>query len=195
MSHTPLPIWCAALTIVLVGTAMITDLRSRRIPNFLTLPALALAIVLRFAFQGWAGFGLAAGGAVLAPTLLLVMHGGKGLGMGDIKLAMAIGAILGPVLAATTMILTAIVGGFMGVAIMIRRGGILSDFMKTLLIGLPFKKKAEAEGPAADDDVPAALTMPYGVALGVGSLITLAVCWWTGQEAWFLSFVGIAGSQ
>jgi prepilin peptidase CpaA len=195
MSHTPLPIWCAVLTTVLVGTAMITDLRSRRIPNSLTFPALGVALVIRVAFQGWAGLGLALGGAVLAPTLLLVMHGGKGLGMGDVKLAMAVGAILGPVLAVTTMILTAIIGGFMGVAMLMRRGGILSNFFRTLLIGLPFKKKVETEGPAVDDSASAALTMPYGVAIGVGSLITLAVCWWTGQEAWFLSFVGIAGSQ
>jgi prepilin peptidase CpaA len=181
---------------------MITDLRSRRIPNFLTLPAFTIAIVLRLVFQGWLGFGLALGGAVLAPLLLLAMHGGKGLGMGDIKLAMAIGAILGPVLAATTMIVTAVVGGFMGVAILLKRGGIFSDFFSTLLIGLPFAKKAGARRAAAADSgevtesggTPAALTMPYGVALGVGSLITVAVCWWTGQEAWFLSFVGIAGS-
>lgn len=182
---------------MLVGTAMITDLRSRRIPNFLTLPAFTIAIVLRLVFQGWLGFGLALGGAVLAPLLLLVMHGGKGLGMGDIKLAMAIGAILGPVLAATTMIVTAVVGGFMGVAMLLKRGGIFSDFFSTLLIGLPFVKKVGARrvADAADGgSTPAALTMPYGVALGMGSLITVAVCWWTGQETWFLSFVGIAGS-
>jgi prepilin peptidase CpaA len=173
---------------------MITDLRSRRIPNVLTLPAFLAAVILRTVIQGWAGFGLALGGAVLAPLLLLAMHGGKGLGMGDLKLAMAIGAILGPVLAATTMILTAVVGGIMGVTILLRRGGILSNFMSTLLIGLPFVKKAGSRGAADVDDTPAALTMPYGVAIGMGSLITLAVCWWTGQEAWFLSFVGIAGN-
>jgi prepilin peptidase CpaA len=122
------------------------------------------------------------------------MHGGKGLGMGDVKLAMAVGAIMGPVLAITTMILTAIVGGVMGVAVLMRRGGILGDFISTISIGLPFAKKAEAKHAVDVEDTPAALTMPYGVAIGVGSLITLAVCWWTGQEAWFLSFVGIAGS-
>jgi prepilin peptidase CpaA len=179
---------------------MITDLRSRRIPNLLTLPAFAIAIVVRLAFQGWVGFGLALGGALLAPLLLLAMHGGKGLGMGDLKLAMAIGAILGPVLAVTTMILAAVVGGFMGVALLARRGGIVRDFLIALSIGLPFVKKAggksEAEVVADEDgdEEAAPLTMPYGVALGVGSLITVAVCMWTGQEAWFLSFVGIAGN-
>jgi hypothetical protein len=93
------------------------------------------------------------------------------------------------------MIITAIVGGVMGVAMLARRGGIVSEFISTILIGVPFFKKKAADGAVDANDSPAALTMPYGVAIGVGSLITLAVCWWTGQDTWFLSFVGIAGSQ
>jgi prepilin peptidase CpaA len=193
MNQMPLPIWCAALTIILVGAAMITDLRSRRIPNFLTLPTLGLALILRFAFQGWAGLGLALGGAALAPLLLLAMHGGKGLGMGDLKLAMAVGAIVGPLLAFVSMLAAAIAGGVMAVAIATKRGHGLALFLSVISIGLPFVKKERGFAEVKDD--PAPLTMPYGVAIGVGSLLTLAVCWWTGQETWFLSFVGIAGSQ
>jgi prepilin peptidase CpaA len=169
---------------------MVTDLRARRIPNSLTFPALIAALIVRTAFQGWAGLGLALAGALVAPILILAMHGGKGLGMGDVKLAMAVGAILGPVLALASMMVTAVVGGIIGVAMLMRRGGILSNYMKTILIGLPFVKKGAVDA----DETPAALTMPYGVAIGMGSLIAMAVCWWTGQETWFLSFVGIAGS-
>jgi prepilin peptidase CpaA len=174
---------------------MVTDLRSRRIPNLLTFPALLVAVVLRFWLQGWAGLGLALGGALVAPLLLLAMHGGKGLGMGDVKLAMAVGALFGPVLAIPSMIITAIAGGVMGIAMLARRGGIVSEFISTILIGVPFLRKKAADGAVDANDSPAALTMPYGVAIGVGSLITLAVCWWTGQETWFLSFVGIAASR
>ena len=114
MSPSSLPIWCAALTTALVGTAMITDLRWRRIPNVLTLSGFATALVVRIAFQGWVGLGLALGGAVLAPLLLLALHGGKGLGMGDLKLAGAIGAFLGPVLAITMILVSAVAGGARG---------------------------------------------------------------------------------
>ncbi len=192
MNQMPLPIWCAALTTMLVGAAMITDLRSRRIPNYLTLPTLGLALILRFAFQGWAGLGLALGGAALAPLLLLAMHGGKGLGMGDLKLAMAVGAIVGPLLAVVMMLVTALAGGVMALSIMTARGQGLAQFFSVLSIGLPFVKKAGES--AGFEEAPAPLTMPYGVAIGVGSLLTLAVCWWTGQDTWFLSFVGIAGN-
>lgn len=191
MTHTPLAIWCIVLTIVVVVIAMITDLLSRRIPNLLTFPALGLAIALRIAFQGWVGLGLALAGAILAPTLLLVMHGGKGLGMGDLKLAAAIGAILGPALAVATVLLTAVAGGILGIAMMLKPGGSLRNLISVISIGLPFRKKKGEDEPAPDDS-PAVMTMPYGVAIGAGSLMTLAVYWWTGNENWFLSFVGIA---
>ena len=47
------------------------------------------AIIVRMFFQGWVGLVLALSGAVLAPALLLLMHGGRGIGMGDLKLAAA----------------------------------------------------------------------------------------------------------
>lgn len=192
MSHTPFTIWCIVLTTAVVVIAVITDLLSRRIPNLLTLPAIGLAIALRIAFQGWVGLGLALAGAFLAPTLLLVMHGGKGLGMGDLKLAAAVGAFMGPALAVATMLLTAVAGGILGIAMMLKPGGSLRNFINVISIGLPFRKKKGDDGPATDN-APAVLTMPYGVAIGAGSLMTLAVYWWTGNENWFLSFVGIAG--
>lgn len=196
MTHTSLPIWCATLTVVLVGMAMITDLRWRRIPNFLTLPAFVAAIVLRTVIQGWSGLGMALGGAVIAPLLLLLMHGGKGLGMGDLKLAMALGAILGPVLGVAAMLLTAVAGGFLGIIYSFKPGGFLSQFLSTISIGLPFasRQKEQSAPEKEDESRPAPLTMPYGVAIGVGTLVTLAVCWWTGQDTWFHSFAGIAAS-
>jgi prepilin peptidase CpaA len=190
MNQTPLLIGCASLAIILVGTSVITDLLWRRIPNYLTLPAFAIALILRAVFQGWSGVGLALGGAVLAPFLLYVTHGGKGIGMGDLKLAAALGAILGPILAAVAMLISLVVGGLLAIFYMLLPGGMLNQLISTLSIGLPFQKKKGKCTPEADTG-PAIATMPYGLAIGSGSLITLAVCWWTGNETWFFSFVGI----
>jgi prepilin peptidase CpaA len=193
MNQTPLLIGCASLTILLVGTSVITDLLWRRIPNYLTFPALAIAIILRTVFQGWSGIGLALGGALTAPLLLFVTHGGRGIGMGDLKLAAAIGAILGPVLAAVAMLISLVVGGFLAIFYMLLPGGALNQLISTISIGFPFQKK---KGKSAPEPVtgPAIATMPYGLAIGTGSLITLAVCWWTGNETWFFSFVGIVAN-
>ncbi len=192
MSQASFVIWCTSLTVVLVGVALTTDLLWRRIPNVLTLPAVIVAVVIRFAFQGWAGLGLALGGAVLAPVLLLALHGGKGLGMGDLKLAAAIGAFVGPLLAVVAMFASAIAGGILAIVWMLRPGGLLADLLGTFVIGLPFWKNRDTQESSVASGSPAILTVPYGIAIGVGSLITVGLCLWTGHENWFLSFVGTA---
>jgi len=171
---------------------MTTDLLWRRIPNYLTFPAMGMAIVVRFAFQGWIGIVLALGGAVIAPALLLLVRAGKSLGMGDLKLAMAVGAILGPAAAVAAMFFSVLAGGFVAIFYMLLPGGFLNQFLGIFLIGLPFRKKG-TQSPEKRSK-PAVHTMPYGLAIGCGSLITLAVCWWTGNETWFFSLVGIAAN-
>jgi prepilin peptidase CpaA len=194
MIHTPLSIWCGVLTVILVGVAVITDLLWRRIPNFLTFSAFAVAIAVRISFQGWLGLGLALSGALLAPILLVLMHAGKGIGMGDLKLAAAVGAFLGPVLAVITMLVSAVAGGVLAIVWMLKPGGLLAPLFSTFLIGLPFRGKRSGKSSPVAATRSAAATMPYGVAIGIGSFTTLAVCWWTGNEQWFLSFVGITAN-
>ena len=126
MDHLSLASCATTLTLVAVGIAMVTDLRSRRIPNLLTFPAMLVGILLRTTFQGWEGLGLSLCGLVGGPLLLLLLHTGRGLGMGDIKLAAAVGAILGPPLTLVAMLLTALAGGVLAIASQLRPGGVLA---------------------------------------------------------------------
>jgi len=190
----PFSIWCGLLIIVVVTVAVITDLRWRRIPNFLTFPAFIAAVVVRTFFQGWSGMGLALAGAMVAPVLLLVVRGGKRIGMGDVKLTMAIGAVLGPALAVVMVLFSAIAGGVIALGMSLRPGGQLRELVSVLSIGLPFLKKTKKGDDAPVEKRSPIETLPYGLAIGAGSLITLAVYWWTGNEYWFLSLVRIAGS-
>jgi len=193
--HSNIMIWSTALTCTLVGAAMITDLRWRRIPNYLTFPALFIALVVHTILLGWGGLGLAILGAIVTPLLLMVFHGGRGLGLGDLKLAMALGAIAGPIPGATMMFVAAIIGGIQAIVIMLRYANPLTRFFSVILIGLPFKKHSNNIEIKTVKESPKTHTMPYGVAIGAGSLLTLAVSWWTGQEDWFLSFVRIVVNQ
>lgn len=180
MHATTLETLCAVSTSIVVVAAIITDLRSRRIPNVLTFTAFGLALLVRVYFQGWLGLGIALCGAVVAPGVLLLMHMGRGLGMGDIKLAAAVGAFLGPMLALVSMIAAMVAGGILAIALLMRRGQLMAEFFSLCLIGLPFvKARKSADQPAAAPaGAETALTMPYGVAIGIGSLATLAVVTW-----------------
>lgn len=90
----------------LLGTAVVaslasavTDARTGRIPNTLTLPALVGGLLLNGAFHGTYGVVAAIAGALLAgggPALLHRITRGKAIGGGDVKLFAALGALLGP---------------------------------------------------------------------------------------------------
>ena len=92
------------------------------------------------------------------------------------------------------MLFSALAGGLLAIAVMLKPGGQLRDLLGVLSIGLPFWKNKRGESTPAEQMPRAVATMPYGVAIGAGSLLTLAVYWWTGNENWFLSFVGIAAN-
>lgn len=181
MYTTTMEVLSAILIAVVVGTAIVTDVRSRRIPNTLTFPALLAALVIRFAFQGWAGLGLALLGAIIAPLVLLIVHMGKGIGMGDLKLAAAVGAFFGPAGAVVAMLASAILGGLLAMALLMQRGQLLAEFFGLFLVGVPFLKNRKGKELPADAS-PGVTTMPYGVAIAIGSLSTLAGYAWLGSS-------------
>lgn len=101
MELEPLHLWAAVAVIVFSAAAVVTDLRSLRIPNWLTVPSFAIAVLFHVCVGGWTGLqlsllGFATGFGIL--FLLWVIGGGGG---GDVKLMGAIGAWVGalPVLA------------------------------------------------------------------------------------------------
>ncbi len=185
MDNSSLALCATALTLVAVGIAMVTDLRWRRIPNLLTFPAMLVGIVLRTSFQGWEGLALSLCGLIGGPLLLLLMHTGRGLGMGDIKLAAAVGAILGPPLTLVAMLLTALAGGMLALGSQLRPGGVLAPTLSVLCIGLPgLGRLAKAHATVPVPTAPAKI--PYGVGIAIGSLLTIVVYWCTENDSWFL---------
>ena len=94
--------WLFLLAVVVTAIAAWTDWRKGIIPNWLTLGALALGIILHTAIgYGRAGGNAAAQGAMYSalgalacgavPLLLYVVGGGRG---GDVKLFAALGALM-----------------------------------------------------------------------------------------------------
>src|SRR4051812_27143801 len=95
--------------------AAVTDVRTRRIPNWLTFGTLVLGVLLNTWLHGLEGSFGALAGAVLGLALLLPFYILGGLGAGDVKLAAALGAVLGAQVLISALIYGAIVGGVMSI--------------------------------------------------------------------------------
>lgn len=161
-------------TVTVVVAAGAWDVRSRRIPNVLTFPAIGAGLVIGAVTAGGWGLLSAVGGAVLAPVVLMVLRLGNRLGMGDLKLATAVGALTGPAVGTLAMLLTTLAGGFLAIAWMLRPGTSVAKNMSPFLVGLPIVGKRYSE--ATPDEAPlATVTIPYGIAIGIGSLLAVAV--------------------
>src|SRR5260370_10384543 len=89
-------IWMLALGVTLLAGWV--DFRTRKIPNWLTVPALILGIGIHILAAGWPGAKASLEGAGLALVLLLPFVFLRGVGAGAWKLLVPVGAFLGPLL-------------------------------------------------------------------------------------------------
>jgi prepilin peptidase CpaA len=106
---------------LIIGVAAcITDLHSRRIPNWLTFGATAAAFAFHFANAGQAGAQQAAMGWVTGLFLFMPLFLLGGMGAGDVKLLAAFGAWLGPSAAFWMAIYASMAGGVLAVVVALR---------------------------------------------------------------------------
>ena len=98
-----------------------TDWRSRRIPNWLTVPGLVLGIAMNSWLHGWPGAKASLLGAGLGLTLLLPFVLIRSLGAGDWKFVGALGAFLGPENLLTVLLLGILVNGLMALIMIVRK--------------------------------------------------------------------------
>lgn len=98
-------------TLVVLAVATVTDLRSRRIPNWLVLPFLPAGIAVSAWLHGWHGVEQSLAGAGLGIVIYGILYLKFGMGAGDVKLCAAIGAWIGPDQFLIAVVLTALAGG------------------------------------------------------------------------------------
>src|SRR5205085_12182703 len=102
-------------TLVVLLVATVTDMRSRRIPNWLVFPFLLAGMVVSGVDHGWRGIGSSMAGIALAGAVTGLLWWLRGMGMGEVKLCAAVGAWIGPEQLVTALGGMAITGGLMAV--------------------------------------------------------------------------------
>lgn len=170
--------WIVATTIALA--AGYTDWRSRRIPNWLTVPGLLLGIAANALAGGWPGTKDSLLGAGLGLALLLPFVVIRALGAGDWKLVGALGACLGLRDLPTVLLVSVLVNGLIAIGMIIWKKRVLQT-MRNFAHMLAAVFTLHLPGPALTLDNPEAVKVPFGVA------VAIAVVFYTIRHAWGLS--------
>jgi prepilin peptidase CpaA len=112
-----------ALLAIVLFLAVYLDIRTSRVPNWLTLAAMCIGPFVHSLLEGAQGamFSLSGLGAGLALFFIFYLTGG--MGAGDVKLMGAIGAVVGPYGAFMSGILALMLGGIYAVGAMCYQWG------------------------------------------------------------------------
>jgi len=155
------------LFIVTLGVAM--DLTYRRIPNWITVPAVLVALIYQVAAHGLVrgathgGAGLLVGCALLIVPFML-----GGMGGGDVKLLGALGAWLGWRSTVNVFIYAAWAGAIWALIIMLHNRS-LWPWLTNLWLNLTPKQTGKSRNRASANGQ----VIPYGAAIGAGYLVFL----------------------
>jgi prepilin peptidase CpaA len=152
----PVPAFAA---LAAAGVGAVLDLRSHRIPNWLTGGALLAGLLANALLRGFDGAVVALAGAALGLVLLLPFYALRAMGAGDVKLLAGVGALIGPHSLVSVAVYGGVVGGLLSVVVLLLRGRLFFGVQQAVVLWrLP---------------APSGLKAPYGVAIAAGMVLTL----------------------
>ena len=159
-------------TILVLGVACFTDLRSRRIPNALVVPSALSGLAANCLLQGLTGLWSSLCGICLAGIVCGVFCYLRGMGMGDLKLCAAIGAWIGPQQLGFALVMTFIAGAVIGIvwALCTKSFSRSLDNTGDLLSG--FAKHGIRPHETIVLNNPDSLKIPYAPAIAIGTLFS-----------------------
>ena len=175
------------LLFVLLGVAVFTDVRARRIPNAIVFPGMLAAFALHALLPAGAGLyttpvgGLgilsALGGCALGLALLLPMYALKLMGAGDVKLLAMVGAFVGAGQILTVGLLTLVAGGLLALGFAAWQRNLRRLVANAYYMALHTTYSALAGTVAAPTVPPEAASgrLPYAIA--IASATVCCVLW------------------
>jgi prepilin peptidase CpaA len=169
-------VWIVAVVVTLLAGWV--DFRTRKIPNWLTVPAVFAGLALRTATSGWPGAKASLEGAGLALIVLLPLVLMRALGAGDWKLMGAVGAFLGPVMFLFVLLGSILVSGLMAVVEMMRTQRVKETFRNLGVLVQGFFSFGLRANPEISLDNPALLKLPFGVAAAISTLVCFCLARW-----------------
>jgi prepilin peptidase CpaA len=160
------------LVAALLVLGALSDVRTSRIPNRLTLAGLVLAPLAALFAGGPAALGFALAAAGVALVIGFTGFAVGAIGGGDAKFLMVGAALVGLPQLLPYLLAAGTLGGLLAVSMVLARGMGLELTVRTLDLGkamLTFGRKGHRNKLAAGESDP--MAVPYGVAIAAGALI------------------------
>lgn len=163
------------LLVLILSAATLTDIRSHRIPNILSLGGMVLGLALQFWTHGAAGMLAGLGGIGIGLLIFIPFYALGGMAAGDVKLMGAVGAFLGPMPALLAVAFTLMAGGVLAFCVLIIRRGALESLRRYLSIAHCLLVTGRISYVPPADGEAATAPFPYALAILTG---TAAALWW-----------------
>jgi prepilin peptidase CpaA len=152
---------------------MYYDVRYRRIPNLFVACLLIGGLTINISFGGLNGALSSLEGLGLAFLPMFLIHLFGAMGAGDVKLFGAVGAVVGVSLVPLTFVIVVMLGAVLAIYTMLRSGTVFSTLHGVLRIFVGIMPGWEMPRFAIPTD--RKHTIPYGVAIMLGSLIAAGI--------------------
>ena len=159
---------------VVLFIAAISDLRTYRIPNLLTYPAMLIALIYHTITSGVNGFIFSSLGLLVGTVLFSIPFFMGIMGAGDVKLMGAVGAVLGSRGVLNASLFTAVAGGIFALILLLSHYRDFRFVTRTVeTIQASLATRCLIKVPVVDSKEKPKLY--YGIAIASGTLYTM---WW-----------------
>ena len=163
----------AASMCAFVGS--IYDVKSRRVPNLLTGPAVLLGLLLHLSVGGWREMMISAVAGLICGSVFLIFYLAGGMGAGDVKLITAVGCLCGLHYIAAVLAFTAIAGGVMAFGLALARGRLKETILNVAALVLHHKSEGLTPHPEINVLNASTLRLPYALAITAGCALTFCL--------------------
>jgi prepilin peptidase CpaA len=148
--------------------AAVIDLRTRTVPNALTISLALAGLALAASGLGAVRLPMAAAGSLVGFLFMMPGYMFGATGAGDVKLFAAMGTLLGPWAIAVAFLYTAIAGGFIALFVAAARSSFTSTVRRaTMLVASGGSNASEIEQPAQNN------RFAYAPAIAIGVIVAV----------------------
>lgn len=126
---------------ILLAAAFITDIRTMKIPNTITITGTVLGAIYHTMTNGGTGLVFSVKGAAVGFGIMAILYAVRAVGGGDVKLFAGIGAWVGVPLTLSMLLYSILAAGCIGILILIfrretimRLGGILRSLLGVIML-------------------------------------------------------------